>query len=175
MFCRRPDNTYGLSQNSLLQYERHVDILSTYVQLWPPVEQARNTGSKLPTLQHLHIISSLNDQYYPHTTRLTEGQEISEDLVLKRSHSNSGHHVIFPGADPEIRCWKHLNNQAHGEEFWMAQEYVPSLRNIGEWRSIVIGGRVLTTMHMHVVSNGENENNRLFSVVKSFRTLAEIA
>ena len=39
--------------------------------------------------------------------------------------------------------------------FWMAQEHVPSLEIIGEWKVLIIGGRIITIMHTYKSQSGQ--------------------
>lgn len=48
-----------------------------------------------------------------------------------------------------MRTWRHLDSETCEGTFWMAQEYVPSLSIIGEWRVFVIGGRMVAMVHTY--------------------------
>lgn len=99
----------------------------------------------------------------PRTTPLVHGQEIPEDAVLKRTHSDCGFHVVLPEISVETqdagavnrrkelksqRTWGHLDLRTTApEQLWIAQEYVPTLRSLGEWRVFLVGGCPLNVVH----------------------------
>ncbi|KAG9311147.1 hypothetical protein JVU11DRAFT_8210 [Chiua virens] len=152
-----PNSPYGLDKRSFSMYEAHVTQLGSHTQFWPPIRLTRRVSDKWTTICHLQIIaqSSMRFNFSPHTRILKDGDAIPPDAVLKRSHSECSKHVILPSAPKTKRTWTHLNAITSAGTFWMAQEYVPSLADIGEWRVFIIGGRVMAVMHTRKHSNGE--------------------
>jgi hypothetical protein len=128
-------------------------------------------ASKRDVLYHLRVIATMRNGYAPATTLLEEGQEIPENCVLKRSHSDRGSHVILPSTDLSLRTWDYLKSHIYSDEIWMKQEYVRSLQELGEWRAFIIGGRIISVVHT-VKSKTETTWN--YCHVGSFLTLDEI-
>lgn len=91
------------------------------------------------------MISHEMETQRPKTLLLQRGDPIPVDKILKRSHSDCGTHVIFPDSKIEIG-WDCLEEGPPGSS-WMSQDFVPHLRNLGEWRAFIIGGKVLYVIH----------------------------
>jgi len=142
------------------------------VQFWPPIGQVRTAAKKWQTSQHLQLIARDNRRYSPATRLLLPGEDIQENDVLKRSHSDCGKHVILPNAPRSHRNWDHLKTKINAgtEEFWMAQEFVSSLGDIGEWRVFIIGGRITSVMHTYKLANGKWQG----TMVQKYMTTEEI-
>lgn len=100
------------------------------------------------------MIAKIRGLYAPATRVLTLGEDIPPSTVLKRSHSNCGTHIVLPAAGACNRTWDHLNAQISEDTVWMAQEYVQSLDEIGEWRVLIVGGGIVAVMHTYKKSNG---------------------
>lgn len=169
---RKPENAYGLYGDEFATYERNVDSLARLVLMWPPIKQVQCAARKIDTLQHLKVIANMQNQFSPQTTILKEGDEIPDDVVLKRSHSDCGDHVILPYSTPSFRTWKHMTGSIHSDELWMKQEYVPSLRELGEWRCFIIGGRMISVIHTVKMKSGKHVWK--YNQVDSFLKLDEI-
>lgn len=120
------------------------------------------------------MIARLSRSYAPRTVRLEPGQAIPELAVLKRSNSECGAHVILPTAPKERRTWAYLNEQSERDTFWMAQEYVPSLDQVGEWRAFVVGGNIISVMHTHKTPEKDWKGDWSGCEVESFLSLDEI-
>ncbi|KAF8556441.1 hypothetical protein OG21DRAFT_1506544 [Imleria badia] len=170
---RSPQNKYRLSAEEFRIYQAHIYLLANQVQFWPPIEQVRSSASKWPTLCHLRIIAANQNRFTPSTIRLTEESEIPPNAVLKRSHSECGLHVILPDAKSAERSWTYLKRHIHDDEFWMAQEYVPSLDDIGEWRVIIIGGMILSVVHTYKAKQ-EKDVIWMGAPVDTFLSLDEV-
>ena len=66
---------------------------------------------------------------------------ISDKTVLKRTHSESGSHIIFPQDMLGKRTWEYMD--AHLEIprcRWFSQTYVPLLKDYGEWWVVIVEG-----------------------------------
>lgn len=165
-------NAYNIDDDTFNTYEAHINQLACQTQFWPPIKPARVSGNKWATISHLQMIAKKTGRYAPVTTLLHEGHEIPPGVVLKRSHSDCGTHVILPNSNTRHRTWKYLNTVTSKDTFWMAQEYVPSLPKIGEWRVFVVGGKVIAVMHSckRAGSNGEWKGEQ----TDAFLTLDEI-
>lgn len=115
--------------------------------VWPPQDQPNTIGSKLQSIQNLDAIASRRTHSTrPVTRELTPHETIPDDIVIKRTHSDSGIHVLLPG-DPN-RNWEYM--LAHSEIprcRWFGQTYVETLHRLGEWRAFVVGGKIIYTVH----------------------------
>ena len=171
-FYRCTSNLYNLNEESFEVYERHLQLLSEEVQFWPPVGQVRAAANKWQTSRHLQLLAKDFSRYAPATRLLRPGDEIHKTDVLKRSHSDCGLHVIFPSAPSSHRTWDYLNSKINPgtDEFWMAQEFVPSLACIGEWRVFIVGGTIISVMHTFKQGNGK----WLGTAVEKYMTMEEI-
>ncbi|KAG6369552.1 hypothetical protein JVT61DRAFT_14253 [Boletus reticuloceps] len=163
-------NSYHLNMDELARYESCVAQLASQTLFWPPIRLARQASMKWNTICHLQMIARLHGSYTPRTVRLSTGQDIPDDVVLKRSHSECAKHVILPTASRSRRTWEYLNAHTDKYEFWMAQEYVQSLDQIGEWRVFIVGGNVISVVHTYKTSDDGWKG----TVTESFLTLDEI-
>jgi hypothetical protein len=100
-----------------------------------------------------------------------DGEAILNVMVLKRTHSDAGEHVIVP-SDTHRRNWDYLRTQltVPGSQ-WMAQSFVEPLVRLGEWRVFLIGGKVLYTVH--TLKNRER-NTWSWDMAHTFYTLEEL-
>ncbi|KAI6137953.1 hypothetical protein BKA82DRAFT_4368126 [Pisolithus tinctorius] len=149
-------NPYGLDEMELRTYENHFALLSRQVQFWPPPDQVRTAAVKWETLAHLQAIAAIHRWEVPKMHIISDGDPIDDAYVLKRSHSDCGKHVILPTAPNTSRTWAHLKNNTNedSDEVWIAQQYIPSLVFLGEWRVIIVGGQIMSVTHTHRLNNG---------------------
>ena len=163
---------YDLDDEDVLdRYEAHIVQLSSQTQIWPPIKPAKLSANKWTTITHLQMIARRMGGFAPVTTLLRDGDPISSGVVLKRSHSDCGEHVILPSASARNRSWPHLTRLTSKDTFWMSQEYVPSLEKMGEWKAFIIGGKIIAVMHSRKVpSSGEWKGEQ----VDAFVTLDEM-
>ena len=83
----------------------------------------------------------------PRTRLLVDGEKILNAMVLKRTYSDAGEHVIVP-SDTHRHNWDYLRSQLGVPGLqWMAQSFVEQLVRLGEWRVFLIGGNVVYTVH----------------------------
>ena len=142
--------------------------------IWPPIKQAHLVAMKWPTIEHLQMIARSNGVYVPATVRLDRWHVLPDDVVLKRSHSEYGVHVILPGIHKDIRTWEYLNENTGKDEFWMAQQYVQSLEQIGEWRVLLLGGHIMSVMHTHKTAGRDWAGDWAATPTTDFCTFQEI-
>jgi hypothetical protein len=148
-----------------------IDELCRTVQVWPPPKQMNTVHSKWTQVQNLlHVALSKTHTMRPQSKLLKDGEPFPPNIVLKRTHSDTGHHVLFPG-DPR-RNWDYmrLNCEVPGL-CWFGQTYVEPLAKIGEWRVFLLGGRDIYTVHTHY--NKESKSWR-WDIVTTFYTLEEL-
>jgi hypothetical protein len=78
---------------------------------------------------------------------MVDDEQIVNTMVLKRTHSDAGEHVVVPS--DAYKCnWDYLRGQLDvpGSQ-WMVQLFVEHLAKLGEWRVFVVGGKIVYTVH----------------------------
>jgi len=163
------DNDYGLHDDNLGIYTSNFHMLSRIVYLWPPVQQVNGIGSKQQLIRHLDVIAVKMSSLRPQSKVLKEGDSIPKDAVIKRTHSDCGVHILMP--DEAGREWDDLRDDSNVPgSVWIAQAYVPTLRKLGEWKVILIGGRPVYTVH---AKYNEGKATWSWEPVDSFYSLEE--
>ena len=146
---------YGLNTNTISAFMSNYKSLSRYTYLWPPMDQASTLGSKWQLIENLDIIAHLEGCTRPKSRLLEVGSRIPKDVVLKRTHSESGNHIVLPQDERHKRTWEYMNSHSEVPRCkWFAQTYVPLLKDLGEWRVIVVGGNPIYTVHTQPSSGG---------------------
>lgn len=129
-------------------YVRNIENIGPPLRFWPPSQQMKYAGMTDRVITDLSTIAFYNETIRPTTALLIKRghSPIPKDTVLKRSNSNCEHHVIMP-YDTEKRTWEYLLSQTPNRETWMAQEYIPTLREFGEWRVFLIREQIFHVVH----------------------------
>lgn len=139
---------YGLNLENYPGFIRNYRSLARLTYLWPPVDQASTLGSKWQLIENLDIIAAQGQTVRPQSTLLESGDPLDDQLVLKRTHSESGNHVLLPGSHRVARTWRYLNKQSEIPRCrWFSQTNVPLLKTLGEWRVVMVGGAPAYTVH----------------------------
>ncbi|KAF8425023.1 hypothetical protein L210DRAFT_865476 [Boletus edulis BED1] len=140
---------YGIADWDQEAYESSLSVLTSCVPIWPPVPSLRVAGNKAKLVTLLDRIAAEQGWPRPRTTRLTVDQPLPIDTVLKRTHSDCGADVILPEKElASRRTWQFLKERTTSrEQVWISQEFVPTLRSLGEWRVYLVGGRIVNVMH----------------------------
>ncbi len=81
----------------------------------------------------------------PRTNTLNRGDVILEGTVLKRTHSDSQNHIIL--TDSPLHSWPSME-PGPSESTWLSQGYIPALREIGEWRVVIVNETIQYVVHM---------------------------
>jgi hypothetical protein len=152
------------------RYWERISDLEMRTKTWPPSVQVDCVGQKNVLIRHLDFIASQMKVGRPKTTMLKRGDPIPEETVLKRTHSDCGSQVILPKAGRHPAKWDKLQEGPPGS-VWMSQEFVGHLRECGEWRVVMVGGKILYVVHT-VYDKGRKCWN--FVEVKRFLSLDEI-
>jgi hypothetical protein len=133
------------------------------------MNQINGIGSKHQVIIHLDIIASKNSFLRPTTKFLEFGDIIPNNTVVKRSHSDCGEHVFMPTDNG--RDWTTFSKYPKiPGSVWFAQSHIPTLRKLGEWRVIIIGGQPVYTVHTRY---NEEKSTWSWEVVDSFYSLKE--
>jgi hypothetical protein len=146
-----------------------MDLLEMKKLFWPPTIQVESLGNKVDLIKRLDLISQKMETQRPKTSPIQRGEPIPRDKVLKRSSSDCGTHVLFPNPRSEIG-WDSLEEGPPGS-LWVAQEFVPHLRDLGEWRVCIVGGIVLYVVHTRYNSS---KGVWTFRAVDRYYSLKEI-
>ena len=140
--------------------------------MWPPQNHVNTMASKWELAQTLDFIAQERTKSARLKTRLlTDGKPILNVMVLKRTHSDAGEHVILP-SDIDKRNWVYLRSQLDvpGSQ-WMAQSFVEPLMRLGEWRVFLIGGKPVYTVH---TLKNRDRNTWSWDMVRTYYTLEEL-
>lgn len=121
--------------------------------MWPPPMQIVRAGLKDPDIALLDLIAAESQSLRPKTTTISR-QELVDDsviipgTVLKRSNSDCSQHVIMPD-ERRRRNAEHLRSLCRHGEKWLMQEYVDTLQTVGEWRTFIVNGSIIHTIHTY--------------------------
>jgi hypothetical protein len=137
--------------------------------VWPPLMHLK-IGSKERLMEHLDLIAQTKTYTCrPQWRILEDGDELSSEDVLKRTHSDCGSHVLKPG-NP-LRNWDYLRRETILGSVWLSQEYIPHLHRLGEWRVLIIGGEIIHTVH---TIYDEDEETWSWETARTFYSLREL-
>lgn len=165
------ENNYGLTRDNFEEILKNLDHLRHYVHVWPPQDQPNTIGSKLQSIQNLDIIASRRTHSTrPITRELKVHEQIPDNIVIKRTHSDSGIHILLPG--DRNRNWEYM--LAHSEIprcRWFGQTYVETLHRLGEWRTFVVGGKIIYTVHTFQNSHRDTWK---WDMVREYYSLQEL-
>ena len=171
-FTRNSNTQYGLTTINIRQYLDNLQGLSRIIRMWPPQNHVNTMASKWELAQTLDFIAQERTKTArPKTRLLMDGETILNAMVLKRTHSDAGQHVILP-LDINRRNWDYLRSQLDvpGSR-WMAQSFVEPLVKLGEWRVFLIGGKPVYMVH---TLKNRDQNTWSWDVVHTYYTLEEL-
>jgi hypothetical protein len=153
------------------EYRQRMSKLQQYVFMWPNFEHADTIGSKIQLYDHLDLISnSLRNTTRLPWRALQPGDNFPRDSVLKRSHSGSREHILFP--DDERRTWEYMSNTEGPPNCqWIAQRYSHILSTYGQWRVFMIGGNIFIVIY---TIYDDEKNIWTFQKVNSWYSLEEL-
>jgi hypothetical protein len=139
------------------QYQIYLDTLKKRLRailyVWPPHEHLE-IGSKDQLMKNLDLVAKIRTNTdRPKWRILKDGDRLSHDLIIKRTHSDCGSHVLKPGNI--LRDWEYLRNETIPGSVWIAQTYVPHLCELGEWRVIIVGGEIIYIVHTDYDEDGD--------------------
>jgi len=145
---------YDLKEN----HDRFIDAytdLSHRLLVWPPISEMEREGLKHQWVRQLDQIAKVLNTPRPITLAVTEDSIPTEGKwVLKREFSANCEHVETVDLDnmteAAIKSLGPIRRAVGDDDFkWIIQSYQPLLRQWGEWRVLLIGGRtryiILTT------------------------------
>jgi hypothetical protein len=163
---------YGLTTANVRQYLDNLRGLSRVIRMWPHQDHANTIASKWELCQSLDLIAQeRTNTARPRTRLLVDGERIVNAMVLKRTHSDAGEHVIVP-SDTNRRNWDYLHSQLDvpGSR-WIVQSFVEPLARLGEWRVFLVGGEMVYTVH---TLKNRDRNTWSWDIVHTYYTLDEL-
>jgi hypothetical protein len=99
---------------------------------------------------------------------------LSNKIVIKRTHSDAGEHVLIlhDKNNQEKHNWDYLHSQLNIlRSQWMGQTYVELLEKRGEWRVFMIGGQIVYTVH---TLHNPGKRTWAWDVVQTYNSLDEL-
>jgi hypothetical protein len=166
----RNNEAYSICVENVDAYISGMKRLKKYTFVWPDFEHVNGVGSKVTLYEHLDIIA----RTITNTSRLPwmvpEPGSTLKSGVMKRSHSDSGVHVVM--SNSSNYNWDYFNNSTEVPGCrWILQLYCHTLFTYGEWRVFIVGGSIF-----HVVHTIYNKAKRTWSgkEVNSWYTLDEL-
>lgn len=132
--------------------------ISKEIPVWPPIEEMI-ASTKWAVIQHLdHIAENITNTVRPKTKILQIPVALPlENVVIKRERSDTCRHCLFPQHIKNMSAKKlneYLNKNSIDDCYWLHQEFVPLLRQFGEWRVYFIGGQLSFTLLTEVTPKG---------------------
>jgi glutathione synthase/RimK-type ligase-like ATP-grasp enzyme len=120
-------------------------VIESRVLVWPPVSEILNASYKYRVIQLLDkIANDVTQTVRPKTKRIAIPlKKKPTNVVIKRERSDAARHCLLPTdiqTNTLIQLNKYLEKESVADSFWMAQEFVPELIGIGEWRTYFVGG-----------------------------------
>jgi glutathione synthase/RimK-type ligase-like ATP-grasp enzyme len=154
------------------QYMDNLHRLSRAIRMWPHQDHINTIASKWEISRSLdHIAQVRTNTARPTTRLLVDGERIVDAMVLKRTHSDGGEHVVLP-RDVNKRNWEYLRSQLDVPcALWMAQSFVEPLVRLGEWRVFLVGGKIVYMVH---TLKNRDRNTWSWDIVNTFYTLEEL-
>jgi hypothetical protein len=148
--------------------------LSEVLPVWPPVREQTDAVRKCILVRKLDDIAEQTQRKRPYSCQLTATNPPTDGWkkrlwVLKRERSSCAEHVMLPNVETplneETRATRLLDRYQ-----WLVQEYMPLLKEVGEWRVVVIEGRVEYVVFTH----SDEGNDMTFVPTEEFKTLGKM-
>ena len=169
--CASSNPQYSITAANVSMYKKNILQLASVILFWPDPLELEKLASKAVLISHLdEVARTCTQSFRPTTERLSPGQSIPSNTVLKRTNSDCGLHVLMPESIHRNWEYLHKNSEIDGS-IWLSQSYVPSLYKLGEWRVILIGGQVVHTVHTHYKPH---LNDWTFNAAEKFYSLGEL-
>jgi hypothetical protein len=128
-------------------YINSLRYLDRRIAVWPPVEELLWSSHKLNVINLLDEMARAKQTPRPWTALLEKGFKPSHETFLKREGSDCSTHALNPTKVAKLKQSDLSKKAAERPYRWMVQQYVPTLQSVGEWRAILVGGRIVYTVH----------------------------
>jgi hypothetical protein len=133
--------------------------------VWPPIKEILRSRFKHNVISDLdHIAEKITKTARPRTWLFSAehipavaGTKMAK-YVLKREGSDCTNHVLRPDEVRKLSAVKLLKMTTESPFRWLVQDFVPALKHVGEWRVLIVGGRIL-----YVVNTMENDEGNICS------------
>ena len=141
--------------------------LSNAIPVWPPVREQTDAVRKCALVGLLDNIAKQTGRMRPRSCLLTAKNPPPTALrrqqwVLKRERSQCTENVILPHEVTKEKIEELLQERY----LWLAQEYMPLLRDVGEWRAVMAGGQI-----QYVIFTTPHEPDMSFVLAENFKSL----
>jgi hypothetical protein len=155
-------NSYNLRREDVEKYKVAVHVLSCYAMVWPNVEELTKCANKIQLAGNLEVVASEENTNCkrPKMVLLTseEDQEghrqhrsfpnpIPDHFVVKRTHSETGHHVLLPDMDDDSKQARLREPVDIAEARWFLQSASSLLKEAGEIRIFFVGLKIIYKVH----------------------------
>jgi hypothetical protein len=131
--------------------------------VWPPIREILRSRFKHNVIVDLdHIAERITRTARPRTSLLSDelmpvaARKDMSRVVLKREGSDCSNHVLRPDDVRKLSTSKLLKMARESPFRWLRQDFVPALKHVGEWRVLIVGGRIL-----YVVNTMENDEGNI--------------
>jgi hypothetical protein len=149
LFASEPAYDFA-SKEDIELYTKNLKTIGMRIPIWPPIEEmiACSKRAVIETLDH--IAKTVTKTVRPKTEILPYPVTwVPKNSVLKRERSDAARHCLLP-ADMKnltiVQLNEYLESHSSDDCHWLLQEYVPFLRQFGEWRVYFIDGFLSFTL-----------------------------
>lgn len=154
-----------------------LSILANETYLWPNPWEMVLAGEKLHLVQDLHEIGMLTGNPTPVTVEIDDPLDARfSQLVIKRSFSDCGRHVILPKTtakgkkrEKAIKTMVKETQQFYGQQEWVRPRffgvpYMEEYARLGEIRFLTIGGEFIHAVVTTAMRSGRATEPNQFEV-----------
>lgn len=139
----------GMHHEEGIEYHRRIMALDALIIIWPPAREEYAARYKSQLILRLDRIAERQQTARPQTFVLDGPPVIpisprnGKTFVMKREASDSSRHFKGPAAVERLTR-REVDDMRRPELpwRWLIQEYVPYLRTVGEWRVVLLNGKV---------------------------------
>lgn len=140
----------GMSHEDAVVYEKRIMELDTLIIIWPPAREEYAARQKNHLIRHLddiamHFTVTARPQTFVlnQSPRMPISPRNGKMYIMKREVSDSGRHFKGPTA-VSLLTRSEVEDMRRPELpwRWLVQDYVPYLRTVGEWRLVLLNGKV---------------------------------
>jgi hypothetical protein len=136
-------------------------ILSSYSPVWPSYLELKSCANKLELIANLELVANSSTQTNrPMVKLLTSGRDaegnrarlqipdpIPDNVVVKRSYSETGQHILLPETPNALKQAILQREVDIDEAQWFTQSFVPFLKDTGEIRMFFVGMKNIYSVH----------------------------
>lgn len=119
------------------EFDSRMMRFAEQTKIWPPLQLIKIAACKWSTVQKLDDIARQVTHTMRPKTSLWDGESIPTDKVLKRCYSSYQEHVYLPSSKSPLTTpslQKLRESSVLPGRHWMVQEWIPQLRQLGEFK-----------------------------------------